>query len=184
MYRELYEEHAPLMRFLSSHGIPQPRGFAWPPSARSARASGGSSRSAARASRVCASVLEEARKSGIALHEDGLGLAFEQTVERLAEDLAAKPEDLARLEALEGVVDLAKSLPFEVDFWKVQNVYYGLARTVLPARRREADSGFGHPALGRAVPRARREALGAGARRRARPGPSQTAATARAGLLH
>ena len=27
VYRELYEEHAPLMRFLSSHGIAQPRGF-------------------------------------------------------------------------------------------------------------------------------------------------------------
>src|SRR5206468_12270611 len=27
VYRDLYEEHAPLMRFLSGHGIAQPRGF-------------------------------------------------------------------------------------------------------------------------------------------------------------
>jgi hypothetical protein len=33
-------------------------------------------------------------------------------------------------------------LPFEVDFWKVQNGYYQLLVQLLPARRREADGGF------------------------------------------
>jgi alpha-amylase/alpha-mannosidase (GH57 family) len=142
VYRDLYEEHAPLMRFLSSHGIPQPRGFrlaaelALNTTLRRELEEGepGVAR--------LESVLEEARNVGIALHEEGLGLAFEQTVERLAEALRASPGDLARLESLEGVVNLARTLPFEVDFWKVQNVYYGMLRKVLPARRREAESGF------------------------------------------
>jgi alpha-amylase/alpha-mannosidase (GH57 family) len=142
VYRELYEEHAPLMRFLSSHGIPQPRGFRMaaelalntslrgalePPGPDPARLS---------------ALLEEARNVGVSLHEDGLGLAIEQTLERLAEGLRGSFSDLSRLEELEAVVDLARQLPFEVDFWKVQNVYYRLLTTLLPGWRREADAGF------------------------------------------
>ena len=41
----------------------------------------------------------------------------------------------------EAVVDLARQLPFEVDFWQVQNVYYRLLRSLLPGRRREAEGG-------------------------------------------
>src|SRR5262249_21297647 len=89
-----------------------------------------------------AAILEEARSVGIELHEDGLGLAVENTVERLFEDLRRAPTDLDRLARLERTVDLARSLPFEVDFWKVQNGYYQLLVQLLPARRREADGGF------------------------------------------
>jgi hypothetical protein len=37
---------------------------------------------------------------------------------------------------------LARGLPFEVDFWKVQNAYYQMLVQLLPARRREAEGGF------------------------------------------
>jgi hypothetical protein len=89
-----------------------------------------------------AAVLEEARNVGVTLHEDGLGLAVEHTLERLADSLRGSSSDLARLEELEAVVDLARQLPFEVDFWKVQNTYYGLLRSLLPGRQREAEAGF------------------------------------------
>ena len=79
---------------------------------------------------------------GIELHEDGLGLAVQGTVERLFEHLRRAPTDLERLDRLERTVDLARSLPFEVDFWKVQNGYYQMLVQLLPARRREADGGF------------------------------------------
>ena len=49
---------------------------------------------------------------------------------------------MTRLEELEAVVDLARQLPFEVDFWKVQNAYYRAAPHLLPGRRREAEAGF------------------------------------------
>ncbi len=141
VYREVYEEHAPLMRFLSSHGISQPRGFRMAaelalntslkealeaPSPEPAR---------------LAAILEEARDVGVALHEDGLGLSVSHTLERLAEGLRGDPADLARLEELEAVVDLARQLPFEVDFWQVQNVYYRLLRSLWPGGRREAETG-------------------------------------------
>ena len=89
VYRELYEEHAPLMRFLSSHGIAQPRGFrmaaelALNMSLRQELEAEGPDPAR------LAAVLEEARNVGVTLHEDGLGLAVEHTLERLAEGLRA-----------------------------------------------------------------------------------------------
>ncbi|MEP6994006.1 MAG: DUF3536 domain-containing protein [Acidobacteriota bacterium] len=142
VYRQLYQEHAPLMRFLSSHGVAQPRGFRLAaelalntglrqaleaPEPDTARVQG---------------ILEEARDVGIQLHEDGLGLTVEQTLERLTEGLRAAPADLERLENLERMAGLALTLPFEVDFWRVQNAYYQMLVQLLPSRRREAQGGF------------------------------------------
>jgi len=142
VYRELYEEHAPLMRFLSSHGIAQPRGFRLAAelalATRLRRALEQDAPDPARLS----SVLEEARDVGIGLHEDGLALALQVALARLADGLRANPAEVERLEELEAVVDLARQLPFEVDFWKPQNAYYGLWKTFLPGRAREADAGF------------------------------------------
>jgi alpha-amylase/alpha-mannosidase (GH57 family) len=141
VYRRLYEEHAPLMRFLSGHGVRQPRGFAMA----AERALSTSLREALEAPAPDAarlrSILEEAGRAGITLHEDGLGHALGQAVERLAAELAAGPDDIARVEALEAVVAIAKSLPFDVDFAKAQNAYYALARTALPAKKDSAAAG-------------------------------------------
>ena len=142
VYRELYEEHAPLMRFLSSHGIAQPRGFRLAAElALNTRLRRALEADEPDVSRLRA-ILGEARNVGIELHEDGLGFAVQHTVERLAEGLRGNPADLARLESLEGIVSLARGLPFEVDFWKVQNAYYKMLVQLLPARRREAEGGF------------------------------------------
>ena len=142
VYRELYEEHAPLMRFLSSHGIAQPRGFRLAAElALNTRLRRALEQDAPDPSRL-SSVLEEARDVGITLHEDGLALAVEVALERLADGLRANPGELARLEELEAVVDLARKLPFEVDFWNAQNAYEQLWKSLLPGRAREADAGF------------------------------------------
>ncbi len=142
LYRQIYAEHAPLMRFLSGHGIAQPRGFRMAAElALNTSLRHELEKDELDLARMSA-VLEEAKNVGIALHEDGLGLAVEHAIERLAEGLRANPGDLVRLEELEAVVDLSRELPFEVDFWKVQNAYYRLLQTFLPGRRREAEGGF------------------------------------------
>ena len=142
VYRELYEEHAPLMRFLSSHGIAQPRGFRLAAELALATSLRRALEAPAPDPTRLSAILEEARNVGVVMHEDGLGLAVEHTLERLAEGLRGSPSELARLEELVAVVDLARQLPFEVDFWKVQNVYYRLLKTLLPGWRREAEAGF------------------------------------------
>ncbi len=142
VYRRIYEQHAPLMRFLSSHGIAPPRGFRMAAELALNTTLRAALEAVSPDAAKLSSVLEEASEVGITLHEDGLGLAVEHTVERLADALRGSPSDLGRLEDLEGMVDLALKLPFEIDFWKVQNGYYRLLRQFLPARRREAEGGF------------------------------------------
>jgi len=142
VYREVYEEHAPLMRFLSSHGISQPRGFRMAAELALNTSLKEALEAPAPDPARLAAILEEAKNVGVVLHEDGLGLSVSHTLERLAESLRGDPSDLARLEELEAVVDLARQLPFEVDFWQVQNVYYRLLRSVWPGGRREAEAGL------------------------------------------
>ena len=40
------------------------------------------------------------------------------------------------------VADLASSLPFEVDLWKVQNIFYALKENVYPGVRARATDGY------------------------------------------
>ncbi len=171
VYRELYEENVPLMRFLSSQGIAQPRGFRLAAelalnTSAAARARG----AGARARRASPRSSRRRAASGIALHEDGLGLAVQHTRRAALRGARARARPISSASSrLERIVDLARSLPFEVDFWKVQNGYYQLLVQLLPARRREADGGIRRRgAMGRALPGARREALGQGRRARAR----------------
>ena len=141
VYRQLYQDHAPLMRFLSGHGVAPPRGFRLA----AELALNTSLRQALEAEDPDVARLEaiydESRTVGIELHEEGLSLAVEQTLERLTQAFRGDP-NLERLENLESMVGLAQSLPFEIDFWKVQNAYYQMLVQLLPSRRREAEGGF------------------------------------------
>ena len=117
------------MRFLSGHGVRLPRGFAV--AAERALATGfKQALEAPRSptSRRMRAILEEAGRAGITLHEDGLGLALEQTLARLVGRLAAQARRRrAASRRSRASSTLAKSLPFEVDFGKAQNAYYELA---------------------------------------------------------
>ena len=146
VYRQLYEEHSPLMRFLSGHGIPQPRGFRVAAElAFHIRLKDALEAAEPEVSRIEA-ILAEAREVGVKLHEDGLGLAMGKNLERLADALRRDPSDLVRVEVLDRMVTVARSLPFEVDFWKVQNVYYEILVRLLPQRQRDAREGVGDAA--------------------------------------
>ena len=140
-YRSLYEEHSPLLRFLAGRGIPPPRGLKIAAELALATAVRHELEEEEPDAARLTAVLEEAGGAGIRLHEEGVGLAVEQSVERLAEALRAAPGDLGKLEALERMVALARTLPFEVDFWKVQNAYYRMMRESLPESRRACETG-------------------------------------------
>ena len=142
VYRRLYEEHAPLMRFLSGHGVRLPRGFAV--AAERALATG--FKQALEAPRPdlgrMRAILEEAGRRGDHAPRGRPGPRSRADGRAaLRAGSRRKPDDAELIEAFEGVVALAKSLPFEVDFGKAQNAYYELSRTVLPVMRRSAEEG-------------------------------------------
>ncbi|MBO8128758.1 MAG: DUF3536 domain-containing protein [Peptococcaceae bacterium] len=140
-YRQIYERHAPLMHFLKELNIPQPNvlraaaEFVLNTSLRRAFA-----KEVLDLEHV-KNFLNQAEKAGVSLDGKVLGHALQKTLERMGEQLRDRPTDPSLLEHLEAACDLARSLPFEVDLWKVQNIYYELLKTIYLDFKQKAGQG-------------------------------------------
>ena len=141
VYHQLYERNVPLMRFLVDLGSPLPKSF-------QAAAEFSLNRSLRNLlvaeepplDRV-QSLLEEAKGLQIVLDEVSLGYALKETIERMAAKFSAQPADLALLRKLEDLAALARSLPFPVNLWRVQNIYFQVGRETYPQFRGGAEKG-------------------------------------------
>jgi hypothetical protein len=142
LYRRFYRDHAPLMRFMTSVGMPLP------PRIRMA-AEIVLNIDLRRALEEpegldiywVDSLLEESRKAGITLDHTLLEFALRRSIERLAIHLQEQPERFSRLRSLESAVRLAKRVPFEPNLRRVQNVFYQILQSVYPAQMRQAAEG-------------------------------------------
>lgn len=140
-YRQVYDHHAPLLRFLSDIGAPIPQAL----------------RTAAElvinedfrraleeeeldAERLQA-LYEDATSRGIELDIKGIKYALSQAITRLAAAFAKDPLTLARLQGLEAMVTLAGFFPPQQDLWKAQNVYYRVLTTVYLLERTKSERG-------------------------------------------
>jgi hypothetical protein len=91
-------------------------------------------------------LLDEANDLRIELDMPGLAFALGQTLEHLALRFRADPDDLDTLQRLADLAAAVTTLPFDVDLWRVQNVYYAVAQSVHRdrldrGRRGEPDAG-------------------------------------------
>lgn len=140
-YRRLYEDNASLMRFLISQDLPLPRAFGVAAEfilnrdIRSALTGEDPQLDRAR------SLLEEAEATGIQLDSEGLSYVLERTMERLANAFLEHPRDIEKLEKWTETASLTEALPFDVNLWKAQNVFYELLHSVYPAFRDRAAEG-------------------------------------------
>jgi len=140
VYRQLFETHAPMMRFVSDLRVPVPRAF----QVAAEFALNGSLRTAFEnadnldLSRIHA-VLDEARSANVALDGATLGFALEKTIGRLSERLLEKPEDMELMKTLKATAELTKILPFEVNVWRAQNNYYEMLQKVSTTRIENRD---------------------------------------------
>ena len=141
-YHQIYEHHAPLMRFLASMGTAVPREFQiaaeFAINTELRRLIEADSLDLPRIS----ALRREASRSGVSLDSPGLGYALTRSIERLSEAFRKNPEELSLLAQLDGAVGLAHSLPFEVDIWKAQNVYYDLLQQIYAEFEEEATQGY------------------------------------------
>jgi alpha-amylase/alpha-mannosidase (GH57 family) len=133
IYRQLYETHAPMMRFLGDLRIPPPRFL----QAAGQFALNGALREAFEhldtidATRVRA-LLDEAHEMNVALDGDTLGFTLRRSIQQLSQHLMEDPEDIGIIEHLTHAVSVARELPFEVNVWKAQNNYYSMLQQVFP----------------------------------------------------
>jgi alpha-amylase/alpha-mannosidase (GH57 family) len=138
-YRQLYEHHAPLMRFLIDLKTPLPKAFRT-----TAEYALNSHLRRAFSDELDAgrirSLLEEARLGGVDLDATTLEYTLRKTIERMAGRLREDPTNLADLHELRQAVELTEELPFAVTLWTVQNIAYDLLQQVYPSMLEEAET--------------------------------------------
>src|SRR5436190_2609611 len=142
VYRQLYETHAPMMRFVSDLGVPLPRAF----SMAAEFALNSSLRAAFEDSdnldftRINA-LLDEARANNVTLYGTTLGFALQEAIKRVSEQLLENSDNLELMKKLEAAAGLARSLPFDVNVWRSQNYYYQMLQKIYPAWLEKALAG-------------------------------------------
>lgn len=143
LYRQLYQRHLPLMRFLVGLGYPLPRALR-----RAAEVSinadlrkvlNGNGLDLERMT----ALVREAQDWQVGLDRELLSLLLRQALERLMARLADTPDDIPLLKGLRDAVEVARSLPFAPDLWSLQNTYYTLLKTTYPDFQRRAQQGEG-----------------------------------------
>jgi alpha-amylase/alpha-mannosidase (GH57 family) len=142
VYRQIYETHAPMMRFVSDLRAPLPRAF-------SIAAEFALNSSLRRAfadpetldfGRIKA-LLEEARVDNIPLDDTTLGFALRKTIRRLSDQFLDNPDDLDLLKKLEAAAVVGRNLPFEVSVSRTQDNYYLMLQKVFPEWVERASQG-------------------------------------------
>jgi alpha-amylase/alpha-mannosidase (GH57 family) len=137
-YTQIYEHHAPLMGFLSGMGAPLPKmlhltaEFVLNTALRKEFMA-----DELNIERI-QTLLDTAAREKIQWDEAWLSYALTRRFGKMADDLAVKPQ-ADSLRRFNQAVDLVRSLPFEVDLRRVQNVYYQLLQHVYPVIAKEGD---------------------------------------------
>jgi hypothetical protein len=83
------------------------------------------------------SLLAECEATKVPIDREVLSYAFKGHLDRLSEQFLKSPEDLEVLQRFATAADLIKTLPFETNLWKPQNVYYIVLTLILPSIREQ-----------------------------------------------
>jgi len=139
MYRQVYDQHAPLMRFMTSLHMPLPKAFA---AAAECVLNNNLCRflaepriDVARVSKLVAS----AKTEGVTLDHTTLEFTYRETLERLSARFAGDPS-LAALQALNNGASVLQHLPFSVNLWKIQNDCYRMLHSIYPVIRQTSQT--------------------------------------------
>jgi alpha-amylase/alpha-mannosidase (GH57 family) len=137
-YRQLYENHAPLMRFLTDLRMPLPEALR----STATYALNSRLRNALSAENLdpepIQSLIQEAQALSVPLETTTLEFTFRKRLEKLAVEFHDDPVDPERLSRLAGGVALARKLPFPVHFWSIQNWCWHAMGTTLPGMQNSA----------------------------------------------
>jgi alpha-amylase/alpha-mannosidase (GH57 family) len=139
-YRNIYENQAPLIRFLNSLNIPVPSAF----KAAADVAINSQLRQAFERPDLDAdniqSYLKEAATSRVPLDTTTLEFTIRRRLEEQAARFAEHPDDMENLQRFRKQLELAQTLPFPVTLWEVQNISYGPLMKAIEERRLAAEN--------------------------------------------
>ncbi len=138
-YRQIYEHHATLLRFLSDIHQPVPRVL----SLTAEFVLNGALRRALEESELdfdrIHALLESAEREGVNLDSTGLEFLLRRRLGHVMDSLAEDPASLERLQRAHAAVALAHAMPFQVNIWHAQNVYYDLLQHYLAQQQERGE---------------------------------------------
>ncbi|MFC1967878.1 DUF3536 domain-containing protein [Chloroflexota bacterium] len=140
-YYQVYEHHYPPMRFLSELGNPIPKSFK---SAAEFILNSGLRKAVSGDSldlEHIRSILDETQTWKVELDTEGLSYLLQQTLERMMARLVTAPEDIDFLKESLAAAEMLPVLPFQVDLWKVQNLYHEMLKSTYPEFQTRAQEG-------------------------------------------
>ncbi len=135
-YRQLYENRVPLMHFLASLDFPRPKAL----QAAAEFTLNEDLRSAIEAEdwniEGIHAVLDEIERMNVAIDSTTAEFAMRGKLEDLAARFRANPSRVDLLQQFLSSVELALSLPFPVQLWKIQNEYFDVLKNFYPEARK------------------------------------------------
>jgi hypothetical protein len=138
--RQLYDNQAPLVRFMHDCRIPIPKAM----QVTAEIALNGMLRRAMESGELnlelIQSILEDLRTAEGALDETSLEMTLRRHLERRAQHFFENPLELEPLRQLREQVAAAKSLPLPVVWWSLQNLCYEVLEKVYPEMREKGES--------------------------------------------
>ncbi|MCB4756213.1 MAG: DUF3536 domain-containing protein [Elusimicrobia bacterium] len=141
VYRQIYENHATLMRFLADLMIPLPKAlqtaaeFVLNMHLRRYFESDNLDLDG------ISGVIADAKANKINLASPGLGFSFQKSLEKMMSWLKDNPYELSILENLESAVNLLSATPFDVDLWEIQNNFYEMLQMIYPIQKARMTEG-------------------------------------------
>ncbi|MEW6183425.1 MAG: DUF3536 domain-containing protein [Bacillota bacterium] len=140
-YRRIFDRQVELMHVLKELNIPQPKAFH---TAAAFVVSSGLRRAFKDEMpdlEKIYSLLNEAKLWEIKLDEARIAFALEDSLGRLAGKLSENPYDTEIIGRLDAVIEMVRTLPFEVNLWKLQNSFHGLLHTLYPDMQQNSEHG-------------------------------------------
>jgi hypothetical protein len=141
VYRQLHMQNAPLIRFLTDIGYPVAKSF----HVAAELVLNGALRRSFEADTPditeIRGILYEAEMEKVSLDGAGLGYTLRKTIEKMMRRFQETPEDTGLLAHIDAAVEMGNALPFEVIFWKTQNIYWEMLLSEFPEYRSRAGQG-------------------------------------------
>jgi len=128
-YRRLFEENRILMGFIKEVGNPVPNAFLTAAEYTLNLDLKRMLKGEAQAEDI-QSVLEEFERWELDMDAVGLEFTFRRTLEREMQALEETPTDLVKLTNMDRLMDIALEMPFTLNLWMMQNLYFKLATTL------------------------------------------------------
>jgi alpha-amylase/alpha-mannosidase (GH57 family) len=141
-YHKIYESHGPLLRFLKEMGQPVPDVLRFT----AEFVLNNDLKHTFETDPVdfvrVAMLMEMVKREGVKVDEAGVRYAAGNSLTRILRRLQQNPHDSETLERANALTSLYPMMPFSVDCWHAQNIYYSILDKTFPemARRQDPDS--------------------------------------------